>query len=127
MPDLNIFGTIDELLNIMNAIKQVTSERKNFGWLLFQLDETWEYRTSPFSNVCPKCRKFGSDNPFSGPIVDSAFPEKRRLADESVGFFHPEVHLAYPQFRGQCQCRVEFLNVGETLVNRLDGELRSVV
>lgn len=127
MPSLIISGTLEELLSKLQSVKTVTSTRKVVGWPLFQLDETWEYRTSPFSNVCPKCTEFGSQNPFSGPVVDSAFPDKRRLGDESMGFFHPEVHITWPQFRGQCRCRMEFRNIGETLVNRLDGELRSVV
>ena len=118
-----IGGTLENLLLVMGSVKRTTTTRKNNGWPLFQPDEEWEYRTSPFSNVCPKCTEFGSQNPFSGPIVGSAFPDKRRLGDESMGFFHPEVHITYPRFRGQCRCRIEFGNIGETLVNRLDVEL----
>jgi hypothetical protein len=127
LPELTISGTLEELLLTLESIKTTTSNRKVSGWSLFQPDEEWEYRTSPFSNVCPKCTEFGSQNPFFGPTVGAAFPDKRRLGDESTGFFHPEVHITYPQFRGQCRCRVEFLNIGETLVNRLDMELRGIV
>jgi len=123
LPDIIINGPIHALLGGLGAIKGINSIRKSSGWPLFQPDEEWEYRTNPFSNVCPKCIEFGSQNPFSGSVVGSAFPDKRRLGDESSGFFHPEVHITYPQFRGQCRCRVEFLNIGETLVNRLHNEM----
>jgi len=125
--EITIKGNLNEIGFLLTTAKDIVNLIDTHGFALFTPEEQWEYRTRGDTRVCPKCEEFGAQPNLQGPTIPTEFPDRRRLGDESSALFHPEVHITYPIYRGNCRCRVELMNKLATLLFKLDYVMRAAL
>lgn len=127
MGEIDLGGTLEWLQLRLVWLDQVIRERMTGGWPLFQSDEVWIYSDAGDEKVCPICRGFASDNPWSGDEIKHFFPKYEIISTRSGGVYEtpiiiaPHVHAmsAYDYLKEECRCRITLHDSAEMLEARL--------
>ena len=129
MPELLISGNSNLVRDALLTASAIIKLKQAIGFELFEADEEWRYESWRDDHVCPVCTNFDRDEFFAGDRVLVEFQKWQRMLGEGIGVIHPRVHWdpQYSWLLGECRCRVFMLNIAETLVNRLDTELKSAI
>jgi len=126
MPQFRITGTPQEILTGLEAIKTVTSQRKNEGWELFQSDEEWRYEAQQDERTCDICASFVGR--WIGLQVPVEFSDYKTWGKAHV---KPGVHITYPFLKwstapdsyGGCRCNLYWDDYLYVLTERLWREM----
>ena len=121
MPNIIISGSLSEVAAKLRRIKEVIANRVAEGYEPKQQDEEWLEHTVEDDNVCPVCVPLNG-TVTRGSYILSDFPYyvpvdyKKVMLHNATNFHAAE----------RCRCDAEWINIHETLVERLFRELEAV-